>query len=96
MSWMNTFDGVFFITIATILVGFFGVAIKYCLKSKCEEFSLCFGLLDIKRRVDLEVQEELKMMEMGIKDEIKTEQPKSSPLKFGTFNKSDLKINTDI
>jgi len=33
------------------------------LKSKCEEFSLC-GILKIKRRVDLEVQEEIRALEL--------------------------------
>ena len=69
MSWINTFDGVFFISLATILVGVFGMSIKYCLKSKCEHFSLCCGLLKIDRRVDLEVQEEIRRMELGVKEE---------------------------
>jgi hypothetical protein len=69
MSWIDTYDAVFFISLATILVGAFGVSVKYCLKSKCEHFSLCCGLLNIDRRVDLEVQEEIKAMELGIKDD---------------------------
>jgi hypothetical protein len=64
-NWMLTYDGVFFISIATILASSFGLAIKYCLKSKCEHFTLCCGLIKIDRRVDLEVQEELAQMEMG-------------------------------
>lgn len=80
MSWIETYDGVFFISLATILVGAFGVSVKYCLKSKCEHFSLCFGLVDIDRRVDLEVQEEIRALELGIKntdddDEEKAEIP---------------------
>ena len=62
---MLTYDGVFFISITTILASSFGLAIKYCLKSKCEHFTLCCGLIKIDRRVDLEVQEELAQMEMG-------------------------------
>jgi hypothetical protein len=73
MSWINTFDGVFFISLATILVGVFGMSIKYCLKSKCEHLSLCCGLINIDRRVDLEVQEEIRALELGVKeDEEKT------------------------
>lgn len=64
-------DGVFFISLATILVGALGISSKYCLKSKCEHFSCCFGLFTIDRRVDLEVQEELKAMELGITEEKK-------------------------
>lgn len=64
-SWINVYDGVFFISIATILAGSFGLAVRYCLKSKCEHFGLCWGFFTIKRRVDLEVQEEIAQMEMG-------------------------------
>jgi len=75
MSWIETYDAVFFISLATILVGAFGVSAKYCLKSKCEHFSCCYGLFVIDRRVDLEVQEEIRAMELGAeeKDEEKGE-----------------------
>lgn len=65
MIWYSEFNAVFFISIGTILISFFGLIIKYCLKSKCENISVCCGLLNIKRRVDLEVQEEMARMEMG-------------------------------
>jgi hypothetical protein len=69
MSWTPIgIDGVFFISLATILVGALGVSAKYCLKSKCEHFSCCFGVFTIDRRVDLEVQEEMKAMELGVKE----------------------------
>jgi len=71
-DWMLTYDGVFFISIATLITSIIGLSIRYCLKSKCEHFSLCFGLIKIDRRVDLEVQEELAQLEMGITD---TDQP---------------------
>ena len=78
MSWIETYDAVFFISLATILVGAFGVSAKYCLKSKCEHFSCCYGLFTIDRRVDLEVQEEIRALELGIKegDEEKKEEKK--------------------
>lgn len=69
MSWIDTYDAVFFISLATILVGAFGVSVKYCLKSKCEHFSLCYGLIKVDRRVDLEVQEHIREIELGITDE---------------------------
>jgi hypothetical protein len=77
MTWITEFNGVFFLSIATILTGSFGLAVKYCLKSKCEHFSVCFGLLKIDRRVDLETQEEIKALELGIKepDEEKADLP---------------------
>ena len=66
-------DGVFFLSLLTILTGSFGLSVRYCLKSKCEHFSMCCGLLKIDRRVDLEVQEEITQMELGIKEETKTD-----------------------
>lgn len=67
-SWMETFDGVFFISICTLITTFLGLAVRYCLKSKCEHFSCCFGLFKIDRRVDLEVQEEMAMIESGLNE----------------------------
>jgi hypothetical protein len=66
MSWTDTYDGIFFLSLASLLVGVCGLSIKYCLKSKCEHFALCCGLISIDRRVDLEVQEEMKKIEMGV------------------------------
>ena len=71
MEWIDTYDGVFFISLATILVGALGLSAKYCLKSKCEHFSCCYGLFVIDRRVDLEVQEEIVELELGNKEEEK-------------------------
>ena len=53
-------DGVFFITIATLSCGFFGLVIRYCLKSKCENISCCYGLVSVRRNVELETQEEIR------------------------------------
>lgn len=72
---MTTYDAVFFISAGTLLVGALGVSAKYCLKSKCEHFSCCWGLFSIDRRVDLEVQEHLREIELGVNDEEKAEMP---------------------
>ncbi len=69
MVWYNTFDSIFWMSIATLIIGAFGMSIKYCLKSRCENLNLCCGLIHIHRRVDLEVQEEMKHMELGIRDD---------------------------
>lgn len=53
-TWINTYDGTFFITITTIIIGFLGLSVRYCLKSKCSKFKCCFGLIDIDRSVELE------------------------------------------
>jgi hypothetical protein len=57
--WMQTYDAVFFVSIGTLVIGFFGLVIKYCLKSKCESVKLCCGLCEINRRVDLETAVEM-------------------------------------
>lgn len=66
MPWWSEFNSAFWITLATILTGSIGLAIKFCLKSKCENISCCWGGLVIHRNVELEQEEEMKAMEMGI------------------------------
>ena len=63
-NWEQTYDSVFFLSIGTLLFGFMTATLGYCLKSKCESFSVCCGLINVQRRVDLEVQEEMKQMEI--------------------------------
>jgi hypothetical protein len=52
--WYNEFNAVFWSGIATVVMGAVGLAIKYGLKSKCDDVNLCWGLIKIHRRVDLE------------------------------------------
>ncbi len=66
MNWIETFDGIFFITVITILTAFFGVVLRFCLKSKCGEINFCWGCLKINRNVELEQEEEMKAMELGL------------------------------
>ena len=54
MSWYQTFNDVFWISIATLSFSFFGVVIKSMLQSKCDNVDVCYGLLKIHRRVELE------------------------------------------
>jgi hypothetical protein len=64
MKWTDTFDAVFFISIATLIIGLAKHTMDKCHASKCENFSLCWNLIQVKRRVDLEVQEEIRSMEL--------------------------------
>jgi hypothetical protein len=73
MAFYDTFDAIFFLSVGSLLVGVCGLSIKYCLKSKCEHFALCCGLIEINRRVDLEVQEEMKKIELGVDTEDPTD-----------------------
>ena len=50
-------NGIFYISILTLLCSSLALSIKYCYKSKCTEFEcLCFKL---KRNVDIEKEEDL-------------------------------------
>lgn len=65
---MQTYDAVFFVSVGTLFIGFLGLVIKYCLKSKCENVRLCFGLIEIKRRVDLETEVEMHEIDTAVTD----------------------------
>ena len=54
MTWYSTFDAVFFTGIATMVFGCFAIVIKTALASKCDNLNLCFGCIQIHRRVELE------------------------------------------
>jgi hypothetical protein len=70
-EWIDTFDAVFWITISTLVCGSFGLVVRYCLKSKCDNISICCGLINVHRDVKAELEEEIKEMELGIKEEEK-------------------------
>lgn len=53
--WYNTFDSVFFVTVITIMTGSIGLCLKFCLKSKCDNVKLCWGLINIHRNVEIEI-----------------------------------------
>lgn len=55
--------------LATLFVGVLGVAIRYSLKSKCSDVSVCFGLLKVKRDTEAELKAEERELELGIKDD---------------------------
>lgn len=81
MEWSNTFDAVFFISIATLFVGLIKYSMDKCLQSKCEEFSLCWNFFSVKRRVDLEIQQEMKSLELhAIEHREESSSPKSSTI----------------
>ena len=50
----NTFDAFFVTTLTTMILGFCGLALRFCLKSKCEHCTFCWGCVKVHRRVELE------------------------------------------
>ena len=73
-DWIEIYDGVFFITIGTLLFGCIGLSIKYLLKSKCDNVNLCYGLIKVHRNVKVEEELEMKKIELGIKDDDETKE----------------------
>jgi hypothetical protein len=67
-SWIETFNDTFFLAIASVVAGSFAMSIRYCLKSKCSQFSLFWGLIRIERDIKAETQIELKQMEEGLEE----------------------------
>ena len=61
----DIYDATFFLAVGSLLVSALTLTAKYCLKSKCEHFNLCWGLINIDRRVDLETQVDLQQIETG-------------------------------
>jgi len=68
-DWIETFNAVFWITITTLFCGSFGLVVRYCLKSKCDNVNICFGLINVHRDVKLEVDLEEKELELGKKED---------------------------
>ena len=54
MGWISEFNAVFWTGIATMSFGFLAVLLRYGFMSKCDNVSLCFGLIKIHRAVELE------------------------------------------
>lgn len=63
------FDAVFWITISTLVCGSFGLVVRYCLKSKCDNINICCGLINVHRDVKAEIDLEMKEIENNIEDE---------------------------
>jgi hypothetical protein len=65
------FNAVFWTGIATMSFGFFAVLLRYAFLSKCDQVSLCCGLINIHRAVEFEeVDIENKKENQESKDEI--------------------------
>jgi hypothetical protein len=63
--WYNTFDGAFWITMAGICIGFFGLVLRLCYKSKCKQIEC--GCIKIIR----DTENEEKLDELNTKSDSK-------------------------
>lgn len=52
--WYETFNDIFFVTVISIIGGGLALALKFCLKSKCDNVNLCWGLIKVHRNTELE------------------------------------------
>lgn len=59
MIWYTVFNDVFWITVISLSCTGLGLIIKSILKSKCSNFSFCWGLINVQRDVQLELEEEM-------------------------------------
>lgn len=66
-DWYQTFDGIFWMSLATLISGSVAFGIRYCLKMKCEQIKCCCGCISIKRNIELEVKEEMEKIKKNIK-----------------------------
>jgi len=60
------FNGTFWITISGMIMTFLGTIMVYCLKSKCKNCNICYGLVKIERDIEAEVSEEKELLNKGI------------------------------
>ena len=52
-------DGVTILAIITIIIAAFSMVTKLCFKSKCTNITCCYGMIDIKRNVEIENDTEI-------------------------------------
>ena len=62
-------DAVFMLSSITIFVGLCKYIISFALKSKCEDFRLCFGCINIHRNIAAEVELERAEIQAGLPQE---------------------------
>ena len=60
------YNGTFWLSISAMLLTFVGTLTAYCLKSKCKNCNVSFGLVQVERDIQAEVEEEKLQIEHGI------------------------------
>ena len=62
---MTTYSEGFWITMAGLVIGFAGLTIRLCLKSKCDDVAVCC-CIKIHRAVELEERLEERQLDYGV------------------------------
>jgi hypothetical protein len=71
-------DAVFWVSIAGITVSLLKYMISYMLKSKCSDFTLCWGAIKIKRDIAIERDIEIAQINNLSKDQISADEKKQT------------------
>ena len=61
------FSEIFWSSVVTTSSGILLACLAACYKSKCSNVSLCFGMINLKREVNIEMVEDLKEMDNTIR-----------------------------
>ena len=56
MAYIDNFSSEFWVVIVGSVIGFFTIVIQQCYKSKCDNYNMCYGLIQIHRNIDAEVE----------------------------------------
>jgi hypothetical protein len=70
-------ESVFLLSVVTIASGIIGLCIRYLFKCKCNEFSLCCGLINVHR--DIESEKEIASFEFAQGTSEEDEQQQRDP-----------------
>jgi len=57
---MPQFSEIFYTSLISTLSGIFLAILAACYKSKCSDVSLCYGLIELKRNVNIEMVEDMR------------------------------------
>lgn len=62
----NQNNDVLYLSVATIFAGLVGVVVKYFFKSRCVNFSCCYGLISVQRDSKAENEIEIEQIQHGV------------------------------
>ena len=78
----ETFDDIFFLTLAGAIFTFLGICMKELFRSKCSDTNLCCGLIKFHRNVDIEQEIDHDHVVHGINDNISQPAISNKKIKF--------------
>jgi len=71
---MPAFSEIFYTSLISTLSGIFLAILAACYKSKCSDVSLCFGLIQLKRNINVELIEDMRTTDIATSRENTTPQ----------------------